>query len=93
MPSAGAATNGPFTVSATFSETVTGFVIGDITPTNAALTAFSGSGTTYTFLKTGVYTKENSKGKTQGKWKCDTQGFVELDGKQKLSGEKKPFQN
>ncbi len=50
--SAGAATNGPFTVSATFSETVTGFVIGDITPTNAALTAFSGSGTTYTFLVT-----------------------------------------
>ena len=50
------------------------------------------AGTTYTFLKTGVYTKENSKGKTQGKWKCDTQGFVELDGKQKLSGEKKPFQ-
>ena len=40
------------------------------------------AGTTYTFLKTGVYTKENSKGKTQGKWKCDTQGFVELDGKQ-----------
>ena len=50
------------------------------------------AGTTYTFLKDGVYTKENSKGKTQGKWKCDTQGFVELDGKQKLSGEKKPFQ-
>ena len=49
------------------------------------------AGTTYTFLKTGVYTREDSNGKTQGKWKCDTQGFVELDGKEKLTG-KTPFQ-
>jgi hypothetical protein len=49
-------------------------------------------GTTYTFLKTGVYTREASTGKTQGTWKCDTQGFVELDGKEKLGVEKKQFQ-
>ncbi|SDH59386.1 IPT/TIG domain-containing protein, partial [Pedobacter terrae] len=40
----------PFTV--TFSESVTGFVAGDITPGNAAITGFSGSGTTYTFNAT-----------------------------------------
>jgi len=53
---------------------------------------FDVAGTTYTFLKTGVYTREDSNGKTQGVWKCDTQGFVELDGKEKLGSEKKPFQ-
>jgi hypothetical protein len=53
---------------------------------------FDVAGTTYTFLKTGVYTSEDSNGKTQGVWKCDTQGFVELDGKEKLGGEKKTFQ-
>jgi len=40
----------PFTV--TFSESVTGFVAGDITPGNATITGFSGSGTTYTFNAT-----------------------------------------
>ncbi|QXU40125.1 MBG domain-containing protein [Pedobacter sp. D749] len=40
----------PFTV--TFSETVTGFVAGDITPGNATISGFSGSGTTYTFNST-----------------------------------------
>ncbi|MBE5322367.1 hypothetical protein IM793_24720, partial [Pedobacter sp. MR2016-19] len=40
----------PFTV--TFSETVTGFVAGDITPGNATISGFSGSGTTYTFNAT-----------------------------------------
>ncbi|WP_338647682.1 MBG domain-containing protein [Flavobacterium sp. KS-LB2] len=40
----------PFTV--TFSETVTGFVAGDITPANATISGFSGSGTTYTFYAT-----------------------------------------
>jgi peptidoglycan hydrolase-like protein with peptidoglycan-binding domain len=52
-------------------------------------TEYNIAGTTYTFLETGVYTRENRTGKTQGTWKCDTQGFVELDGKQKLG---KPFQ-
>ncbi|WP_414618128.1 T9SS type A sorting domain-containing protein [Dyadobacter sp. 32] len=37
----------PFTV--TFSEAVTGFDAGDITPGNATISGFSGSGTTYTF--------------------------------------------
>jgi gliding motility-associated-like protein len=37
----------PFTV--TFSQAVTGFVIGGITPTNASLSTFAGSGATYTF--------------------------------------------
>ncbi|MCB2376442.1 Ig-like domain-containing protein [Hymenobacter sp. BT635] len=37
----------PFTV--TFSETVTGFVAGDITVNNGTISGFSGSGTTYTF--------------------------------------------
>jgi hypothetical protein len=40
----------PFTV--TFSEAVTGFVAGDITPANATISGFSGSGTTYTFNAT-----------------------------------------
>ncbi|UOQ53600.1 Ig-like domain-containing protein [Hymenobacter cellulosivorans] len=37
----------PFTV--TFSETVTGFVAGDVTVTNGTISGFSGSGTTYSF--------------------------------------------
>ena len=49
------------------------------------------AGTTYTFLETGFYNREDSNGKTKGRWKCDTQGFVELDGKKKLTG-KTPFQ-
>ncbi|MBT2560854.1 cadherin-like beta sandwich domain-containing protein, partial [Pedobacter sp. ISL-68] len=40
----------PFTV--TFSQTVTGFTIGEITSTNASLSSFAGSGTTYTFNAT-----------------------------------------
>ncbi|MCX2496414.1 MBG domain-containing protein, partial [Pedobacter sp. PF22-3] len=40
----------PFTV--TFSESVTGFVAGDITPGNATISGFSGNGTTYTFNAT-----------------------------------------
>ncbi|WP_172406594.1 MBG domain-containing protein, partial [Pedobacter sp. AJM] len=42
----------PFTV--TFSEAVTGFVAGDITPGNATISGFSGSGTTYTFNATPI---------------------------------------
>ena len=37
---------------ATFSETVTGFVVGDITVTNGTLSNFSGSGASYTFRVT-----------------------------------------
>ncbi len=39
----------PFSVTATFSESVTGFVIGDIAVGNGSAGNFSGSGTTYTF--------------------------------------------
>ncbi|WP_316831924.1 MBG domain-containing protein [Pedobacter aquatilis] len=42
----------PFTV--TFSESVTGFVHGGITPGNATLSGFSGNGTTYTFNATPI---------------------------------------
>jgi hypothetical protein len=38
----------PFTVTFSFSETVTGFEAGDITVTNATLSGFAGTGTTYT---------------------------------------------
>ena len=41
--------SGPFTVTATFSETVTGFVIGDVTVGNGTASNFAGTGTTYTF--------------------------------------------
>ncbi|MFC1224796.1 MBG domain-containing protein [Pedobacter sp. BG31] len=40
----------PFTI--TFSESVTGFVAGDVTVGNATISGFSGSGTTYTFNAT-----------------------------------------
>lgn len=38
---------GPFTVTVTFSEPVTGFEIGDIAVTNGTLSGFTGSGATY----------------------------------------------
>jgi len=41
--------NASFTVTATFSEATTNFVLGDITVTNGTASNFSGSGTTYTF--------------------------------------------
>ncbi|WP_415063957.1 Ig-like domain-containing protein [Bdellovibrio sp.] len=41
-----------FSVTATFSESVTGFVAGDISVTNGTVSGFSGSGTTYTFTVT-----------------------------------------
>ena len=40
--------NGPFTVTATFSEAVTGLTAGDFTLTNGAASAVTGSGATYT---------------------------------------------
>ena len=40
--------SGAFTATFTFSESVTGFVVGDITAGNAALSGFAGSGDTYT---------------------------------------------
>jgi len=39
----------PFAFTATFSESVTGFVAGDLNVTNGTVSGFSGSGTTYTF--------------------------------------------
>lgn len=50
------------------------------------------AGTIYTFFNNGKYSREDKNGKTTGLWKCDTQGFVELDGKQKLGQTKQPFQ-
>ncbi|MBV2169342.1 MAG: hypothetical protein KUL82_11615 [Bdellovibrio sp.] len=44
--------NSSFDVTATFSESVTGFAAGDITVTNGTVSGFSGSGTTYTFTVT-----------------------------------------
>jgi hypothetical protein len=41
--------SGVFTVTATFSEAVTGFVVGDISVNNGTAVNLSGSGTTYTF--------------------------------------------
>lgn len=39
----------PFAVTATFSESVTGFVSGEVTLSNGSISGFAGSGTTYTF--------------------------------------------
>ena len=44
--------NSAFTATITFSEDVTGFDVSDITATNATLSAFAGSGSTYTVLVT-----------------------------------------
>jgi len=38
-------------------------------------------GTIYTFYTSGTYTRKSKTGDTKGTWKCDTKGFVELDGK------------
>jgi hypothetical protein len=45
-------TNAPFLVTATFSESVTGFIASDVNLTNSTLSNFTGSGTTYTFTVT-----------------------------------------
>jgi len=45
-------TNGTIAVTATFSESVADFVVGDITVTNGTAGNFTGSGTTYTFTVT-----------------------------------------
>ncbi|MEG3977734.1 DUF4347 domain-containing protein, partial [Microcoleus sp. herbarium8] len=45
-------TNTPFLVTATFSESVTGFIASDINLTNSTISNFTGSGTTYTFTVT-----------------------------------------
>jgi hypothetical protein len=45
-------TNAPFLVTATFSESVTGFIASDVNLTNSTLSGFTGSGTTYTFTVT-----------------------------------------
>ncbi|MEG4264813.1 Ig-like domain-containing protein, partial [Microcoleus sp. Pol12A4] len=42
-------TNAPFLVTATFSESVTGFIASDVNLTNSTISNFTGSGTTYTF--------------------------------------------
>ena len=41
--------SGSIAVVATFSEDVTGFVVGDVTTTNGSVSGFSGSGSNYTF--------------------------------------------
>ena len=52
-------------------------------------TQYNIAGALYSFFDKGNYTQEDKNGKKTGTWKCDTEGFVELDGKQKLG---KPFQ-
>ncbi|MEG4391177.1 DUF4347 domain-containing protein, partial [Microcoleus sp. BROC3] len=42
-------TNAPFLVTATFSESVTGFIASDVNLTNSTISNFTGSGTTYNF--------------------------------------------
>jgi hypothetical protein len=49
---AAATVTGAFTVTATFSESVSGFDVSDITVGNGSASAFSGSGTTYSFTVT-----------------------------------------
>ncbi len=49
---AGDPVNGAISVNATLSASSTNFTVGDITPTNATVSGFSGSGTSYTFLLT-----------------------------------------
>jgi uncharacterized repeat protein (TIGR01451 family) len=49
---AAATTNAPFTVTATFSEAVTGFVLADVSVGNGTASSLQGSGTTYTFVVT-----------------------------------------
>ncbi|MEG4969991.1 DUF4347 domain-containing protein, partial [Microcoleus sp. B6-A1] len=45
-------TNAPFLVTATFSETVTGFAATDVTVANGTVSGFTGTGTTYEFTVT-----------------------------------------
>ena len=45
-------TNTPFSVTATFSESVTGFIASDVNLTNSTISGFTGSGTTYNFTVT-----------------------------------------
>ncbi|MEG3882542.1 Ig-like domain-containing protein, partial [Microcoleus sp. herbarium7] len=45
-------TNAPFLVTATFSETVTGFIASDVTVANGTVSGFTGTGTTYNFTVT-----------------------------------------
>ena len=49
-PSGLTAVNGAFSATATFSESVTGFVVGDITVANGTASNFNGSGSVYTFI-------------------------------------------
>jgi len=53
-PSGGSTGSSPIPFTVTFSESVTGFVAGDITPINVTISGFSGSGTTYTFNATPI---------------------------------------
>ena len=47
-----ATTNAPFLVTATFSESVTGFIASEVNLTNSTISNFTGSGTTYNFTVT-----------------------------------------
>ena len=60
----------PFSVTITFSETVTGFAIGDITVGNGTAGTFAGSGTTYT---------ANITPTTNGSVTVDVAGSVAID--------------
>jgi hypothetical protein len=49
---AASTTSAAFTVTVTFSESVTGFAVGDVTVGNGTVSALAGSGSTYTFTVT-----------------------------------------
>ncbi len=48
-PNGGSSSSAPFAYTVIFSESVTGFVTGDLSVSNGTITGFSGSGTTYSF--------------------------------------------
>ncbi len=66
---AGDFVSGTFTVTATFSEAVTGFDAGDVVVTNASLDQFTGSGASYSFdvtpISDGVVTVDVAAGAAQ----------------------------
>jgi len=52
VANAGSTSQSPVSMTATFSETVTGFTVGDITVTGGSASNFTGSGSSYTFSVT-----------------------------------------
>jgi len=100
----GATVFGTFDVTFTFSESVSDFVVGDITVTNGTAGSFSGSGTTYTAkitptaagtvtvsLLAGVATGDSSG--TQNVLTSESTNFVETDALLLQNGDNVLLQN